>query len=195
MLVAALAALLAAGCGGDGTAAAPTAAGPSGPSSKTPTSSPSATTGVSTSPTSAPRATASVSVPAAARANTPEGAEAFARFYYQEAGRAYVTTETSGIEALSLAECTGCGAMIRAVRQMQQAGEHFEEPSLQIKLVRTPIQVDGLTRVEVAGTEKAVRVLDSSGKVVRSTSRGVFTFRTDLAWRAGTWRVQRLTVL
>src|SRR6476661_9670193 len=79
---------LVAGCSG-GDEAPPGGSGTTGASSATPSSSSSTATQSSTS-TAAPE----VQVPAAATKRTAAGAEAFARFYFESVGDAYVTGET-----------------------------------------------------------------------------------------------------
>jgi hypothetical protein len=136
-----------------------------------------------------------VTIPAAAKQRTPEGAKAFAEFFYASAAKAYVSSNPTPIEALSLSSCVGCGAMIRAIGDMRNAGEHLERPSLEIKLVEVREFQPTRVEVDVAGSERAVRVLGKDGDVKRTTQAGVVTFRTQLIASPEGWRVSTMTLL
>lgn len=189
--VGAAAAVLLAGCS-DGAGAQP---GPSrgGPSSRATTST--STASASPTTTAEPSGTASVAVPAAARAHTDEGAKAFAKYYYETAATSYVTLQTAPLLFLSLPSCVGCRAMVRAVDKQREVGEHLEAASLTIKLVELRSSAKGRAEVDVAGSEKPVRVIDQQGNVVRTTNAGVVTFRTQLIWTPEGWRVSTMTLV
>lgn len=187
----AAAAVLLSGCSG-GAGAQP------GPSSRAPTSratTSASTTSTSPTTTSSPQGTASVAVPVAARAHTDEGAKAFARFYFETAATSYVTLQTAPLLFLSLPSCVGCGAMVRAVDKQREVGEHLQTASLTIKLVEIRSSANGRAEVDVAGSEKPVRVIDQQGDVIRTTNAGVVTFRTQLIWTPEGWRVSTMTLV
>lgn len=189
--VGAAAAVLLAGCS-DGAGAQP---GPASgdPSSRATTAT--STTSASPTTTASSSGTASVAVPAAARAHTDEGAKAFAKFYYETAATSYVTLQTAPLLFLSLPSCVGCGAIVRAVDKQREAGEHLMAASLTIKLVELRSHAKERAEIDVAGSEKPVRVIDQQGNVVRTTNAGVVTFRTQLIWTPEGWRVSTMTLV
>lgn len=60
------------------------------------------------SPAASPSASAAPEVPAQARAATPQGAAAFARFWFDALNRAAATGDTAELRALSTSACTAC---------------------------------------------------------------------------------------
>ncbi|NLJ54921.1 MAG: hypothetical protein GX344_12425 [Intrasporangiaceae bacterium] len=115
--VAAVAAVVLVGCnGGTEVEDPPTTASPSAPTSS-PESSPSPTELESTEeptegPTAEPtEASALPELPEAAKENTPEGAEAFIRYYFDVANIAMMTPQVGLIPTLAHADCQSCKAM------------------------------------------------------------------------------------
>jgi hypothetical protein len=81
------------------------------------------------------------------------------------------------------------------VDKQREVGEHLEAASLTIKLVEIRSSAKERAEVDVAGSEKSVRVIDQQGDVVRTTDAGVVTFRTQLIWTPEGWRVSTMTLV
>jgi hypothetical protein len=191
-MLGAVSALALAGCSdGAGAQPGPSKSGPPSSTTTTTSTAPSSTATTSASPSG----TATVAVPAAARAHTEDGAKAFAKYFYETAAKAYVTSSPTKLRALYLPSCVGCGAMTRAIDKQREAGEHFERETLAIELVEVRDINAGRAEVDVAGTERSVRVVNDRGEVTRTTKQGVVTFRTDINWTAEGWRVATLTLI
>jgi hypothetical protein len=159
------------------------------------------TTSSATTSTTTPRATttpattASVTIPAAAKAHTKDGAEAFARFYYQQAATSAVRADSSSVAALSDDSCLGCDVFVETADELAAKQHHAEKPSLTIKLVS--YRSGGLDApvVDVACREEAIRIVDSAGGTVETYKPGVITFKTGLRWTMSGWRVKDIEVL
>ncbi|MEO5982400.1 MAG: DUF6318 family protein, partial [Pedococcus sp.] len=154
-----------------------TTSGPSSPSSSTTSS---ATSGTSSS-------SSTVAVPAAASKKTPEGAEAFARFYWEEASKVLVTNDPTRVESLSATECAVCKAFGEVADKQIAQGHHAEKDPFQIKLATWTQTKQGRSVVEVAGNEIPVRTLNANGGTVRTSKAGVITWQTTMIWTEGRW--------
>jgi len=184
--VSAAAAVLLSGCS-DGAGAQP------GPSSGGPPSHPATSTSTgSASPatTSSPSGTASVAVPAAARAHTKEGALAFAKFYYEMLGDSQYRADSSGLRQLSTESCVACQAFARKADSMRARGQHLDSRSLQIAGAQvTPASVQNGFIVDVLGDDRPSKVLSQDGSVVSASQGAKLTFRTQVLWTSGAWKV------
>ena len=120
--------LLVAGCSGSGEPDA------------TPSASPSATPSASDSPTGSPSPSASPSeasdVPAAAREQTPEGAEAFAIHFMDVLNEAMVTAVPDRPEALSAGSCQFCGRALETVRELSSDNHVYDEAPARLENLR-----------------------------------------------------------
>jgi hypothetical protein len=109
-------ALAAAACSGSDPEPGPVPPTATAPSTSAPTTSPPSPTA---SPTPAPP-----TLPAAARADTPAGAESFARFWLQSLDYAYKTGNTQPLRALG--NCTACAALATGIENFYKGGGESE---------------------------------------------------------------------
>ncbi|GAB3598378.1 hypothetical protein GCM10027446_28450 [Angustibacter peucedani] len=169
-------------CQGDDGATAP-------PSPVTPTVVGTAT-GTASSPTSgAPSPTASTGeVPAAARANTAAGAEAFARYYFDRMNQALVEPETTDLAGLSAKTCSSCANLERNIALFRQDGEHLSaEPYLVTDFVELPESTTAHRAFQFALRQRKTYVLDRAGRRGRVQPEErhlaeVLLDRTDAGW-------------
>ncbi|MCH8613297.1 DUF6318 family protein [Arsenicicoccus dermatophilus] len=90
----------------------------------------------STAPASAAppiRGDATAGIPAAARAHTPEGAEAFVRYFIDQVNVAWTTPRTGLIASLSLPTCKSCTNLEKGAADMAAADSHYAKPMLTLK--------------------------------------------------------------
>ncbi len=156
----------------------------SGTSSLTPS-----TTSSSPSTTASPSSSATVAVPPAATKKTPEGAEAFARFYWEKASEVLVTNDATTVKSLSATDCSVCRAFSELADKQNATGHHAEKNPFQIKLVTWVETKQGRSVVEVAGNEIPVRTLNADGDVVSTSKAGVITWQTTMVWAENRWAV------
>jgi hypothetical protein len=94
----------------------------------------------STTPTAAPStAPPPPPLPAAARADTPAGAESFARYWLTALDYAYQTGNTSAFSDLGV--CKGCLALANAIEQVYKEGGRFEGGRLDTVSAKTSSHV------------------------------------------------------
>lgn len=179
-----------AGC--NGAEAGPTPSESAASSTTSTTTTPTGSTTTSSSPTG----TATVTIPAAARLQTDAGATAFAKFFHETASDALVTNDPTAVKALSAPGCMGCGVIIRVIEDQKIAGEHPEEARFIFKSSNIqPRSGDDPYVVDVIGTDKAVAVVDGSGRTLRSVPAVPSWTRLTLAWANDGWRVQHFAAV
>ncbi|NNM45430.1 DUF6318 family protein [Knoellia koreensis] len=171
-------------CNGDG--ADPPTTTTSGSSTSSATSSTTTTTSPST--TTAPTIDPA-SLPPEATQKTEAGAQAFAKFYWEQVGDSLASGDVRLLESLASPACEECTAVPRAIKKRATRGEHTDRSPIQVALVA--VREGGADRVvvNVAGKELAVRYVNEADEVVETTKPGVFTWATSVAWDKTTWRV------
>lgn len=119
-------------------------------------------------------------------APTPEGATAFARYWYAQLEVAYVRKDASLVEDLSAEGCNACRAFTESIRQLERDGGRVEglafrlriaEPRLverDIALVDVVYDAPETVSYDAAGTvdlrEPAVMFAEESMQLVRNSS-------------------------
>lgn len=135
-----------------------------GTSAASPTATSSASTSISSPTTAATTVTsaAAPAIPAAARAHTPEGAEAFARYFIDQVNVAWTTPKTGLISALSLPTCKSCANLERGARDLETAKARYSKPVLSADEVESSLDPAGKTVVQVSVVETPVAVLQGN---------------------------------
>jgi hypothetical protein len=131
-----------------------------------------------------------VDVPPEAKAHTSDGAKAFAGFYMEQNGDAYVSLSVSSMKALSIPGCAGCRVLMNSVAANKQQGRRAVSRSLTVDMAQVrEVSPEGTLHVEVAGTERAVSLVNAAGAVIGTTIAGRVTFLTEVRWTAQGWRM------
>ena len=160
------------------------------PSSSTasPTTSTSAPT-ASVSPTTA-SPTIDPSIPAAARAHTPAGAEAFVRYFYQQVNAAWTTPSAGIIAALSSPGCKSCSELEATAAKLTQEKQHYDGPPVTIVSAGGLADVSpGHAQVLVTFIQEHRNVVDASGHVALTDQRKTGKFVATLGWSTQGWSV------
>jgi Family of unknown function (DUF6318) len=161
-----------------------------GPSSSTssPTTTTSAPTASVTPTTAGP--TIDPNIPAAARAHTPAGAEAFVRYFYQQVNAAWTTPSAGLISALSSRVCKSCSELETTANQLLQKKQHYDGPPV------TVVSVGGLAdlspsqaQILVTFIQEHRNVVDASGHVELTDERKTGKFVATLGWSTQAWSV------
>jgi hypothetical protein len=168
--------------------AACTGGGDSPPSATSSTTSSSSSSTTSPTTTQSPSATKTVALPPEATKHTEAGAMAFARYYWEQASQSLVTNDASVLKAMGSDECSECTAVEEISSKQEADGVHSNKASYDIKIVRRVEGSKDRFVVSVAGREVPVQKLDRTGKVLRSTQAGTFSWATTVEWRSG-WQV------
>ena len=162
------------------------------PSSST---SPSPTTSTSAPPRSASPTTAGPTIdpniPAAARAHTPAGAEAFVRYFYSQLNIAWSKPQAGLITSLSAKTCKTCAALEGTAVDLAAKGSHYRGEVLTVETIGSISE----SEVLVVGEQPIGSVIDSKGAVVKSGIKvQPLKFVVTVAWPARGWLVQEIRV-
>ena len=131
-----------------------------------------------------------MAVPPAATKKTPEGAEAFARYYTEELDEAAATSQTATLTQLSMTTCETCQNFISMLDGRSARGEHGEKKSFELGAVQMdPSSPPGKPIVDVLVTDLGSRIVDKTGKVIENSAPAKLNFRYTLNWSADSWRV------
>lgn len=144
-LVLGLAAL--AGCSGSGEAA------PTLPPVRPTTAAPSVTPAPEPGPT----------LPPEALANTPTGAEAFARYYIDVLNEAARTFDPGPLQAISDPRCMTCRAYIQSFEDSAAGAERYEGGHLTVRSVSGATLAEGTQQVLLDYDAEPLKVFDSNG--------------------------------
>ncbi|MCH8627185.1 DUF6318 family protein [Arsenicicoccus piscis] len=169
------------GGGGSPTTSAPSSAPTTGTATTaTSTTTPGGATGTSTGTTKAPDPAASAAassaaiagIPAAAKAHTPAGAEAFTRYFFDVVNKAWTTPTVGAIAALSEPTCKSCSELEATAVALHGMTAHAREAPVIVQSASAGSR-DGSGRqtVILLATQVPNAVIDSSGKQSDVTER------------------------
>jgi hypothetical protein len=167
----------------NGTAAPVT---PSTPASPTTTSAPPTTTQAPVDPVLA-------KIPKAARANTQEGAEAFAKFCIEQVAQSGVKADPRLLDGLFIESCKACLAYRESAVALKSDGLHHKSPTLQVKRSSANVFSGDQVVISVEVLQRAVPVVNDSGVTVRKTKANTGVFALSLSYE-GRWVVRQSQV-
>ncbi|MFL6165025.1 MAG: DUF6318 family protein [Ornithinibacter sp.] len=162
------------------------AATPGGSSSSPSVTSASASPSASSASPSA-SAGPSVAIPAAARVKSDKGAEAFVRYFMDQAAQAWMLPDPRLIELHATKDCSACQDLAKAARDLDNAGQRYDGPPVSVRRLKvlrssgTDVAFDAMLR------ENKVRIVSASGKVVASYPERPITRAIAVKWGDGRW--------
>jgi hypothetical protein len=174
------ASLLLAACGGG---AKPDASSTS-TSPSTYTSAPTVSVSSTTAPAIDPN------IPAAARAHTPAGAEAFVRYFYSQVNAAWTAPSSGLISTLSSPGCKSCAELEATAHDLTQKKQHYDGPPVTIVSVGALAEASpGQLQILVTFVQEHRNVVDASGHVALTDQRKSGKFVATLGWSNQGWSV------
>ena len=179
------ASMLLAGCGGD--------AKPDASSSSSPTSSPT----TSSTPTSSPTAAGpkvDPNIPAAARANTGAGAEAFTKYFFAQLNVAWATPKAGLVAALSVPACKTCAAFEGTATELEAKRQHYRGDVFSVSSINLLGVGPRGHELLVVGRQEAGATVDQAGKVIETSAAQAGKFVISLRWTDGAWKAIELQV-
>jgi hypothetical protein len=179
--------MLLAGCGGD--------AKPDPSSSSTTGSAPTTT---APAPTSASPTTASPAIdpniPAAARAHTPAGAEAFTKYFFAQLNRSWSTADPSLLPPLSQPGCKTCGAFTASAASFGSKKQHYKGEIFSVSSIGALGQGPKGQEVLVVGEQKPGAIVDQAGRIIETSVAQAGKFVISLQWTGAGWTAVELQV-
>ena len=154
-------------------------------------SSPSSASSTTTSSSSSSAAYVPVKpkFPAVAKKHTPEGAEAFVRYYLESVNYAWAKPDLTALPPLGESDCESCVNLQETAKSIHTARAWLTGPPLTVKQVNHLVTVAGESLVTSVMQQEPVSRFRPDGSLL-STSTGEELRRTfSLVWASG-WHVQ-----
>ena len=181
--------LLLSGCGGDSK--------PTASSSNTTTASPTTTAAPTTtaSPTTTTRTT-DPNIPAAARAHTPAGAEAFVRYYVERWNLAWTGPHSGILSPLCQASSKSCAANEETATRLKKMGHRYDGNPVTIKFIGV-LDATNVNKYEVLANlvQERRNEIDSAGKVYVTDTRKDFRVQFLLVNTGQGWFISSLKLM
>lgn len=158
--------------------------------------SPSATTSTSPSLRSSEPTGVRPDIPAAARAHTSAGAEAFAMNYFAEVNRAWTSANAEDLRWLATPRCKTCANFVATADSLRAKGQRYAAPAVRTFAgVLLPETTPNRVVFQIPTRQQRTEVVDRTGRTVRVTdSRGVLS-EVAVVWQAGRgWRIDRIKI-
>ena len=134
-------------------------------------------------------------LPEAAKAETKEGLEAFARYWFEQLNFAYETGSSSGLDSVTSTGCEFCSNITGSLRTNYEggrwlAGGHIKTPSISTTYAA---QSDGQYQVAVQVQQAKITYFDPDGKEFRPPTPPSDTGNVMLAaFKNGAWQITDL---
>lgn len=165
----------------------------------TPTAVPSSptTSGTASSPRSSSASpSVAVSIPAAARAHTTAGAEAFARHYLAQVNRAWTIPDPTLLDGLASPRCKSCQNFLATAKSLQEDSLRYSGQPLSLSpSILLPESTTDIVFVQFVYTQQAAKVLGESGQVTREVPRESALSQFEIQWQSGQWRIREIKVV
>lgn len=129
--------------------------------------------------------------PAAAKKHTPEGAEAFVRYYLESVNYAWAKPDPSALEGLGLSTCGSCANLQANAAEIKAEGAHLTGPAMRIDMVYHVGTAINLTNVITVISALKVERVNRVGEVLNVTTPEELRRMFELTW-SGRWVVQAL---
>jgi hypothetical protein len=136
-------------------------------------------------------AAARARIPTAARAHTPQGAEAFARFYLEQVNEAWMVPDPELIRPYALESCKTCANFVGSAEWLRDHDSRYDvEPTSLGASVVLPESTADEVKVRVIQAQKASRIVSADGTEVNHYPHVSGQSEVAVAWRSSAWRVQ-----
>lgn len=130
-----------------------------------------------------------VQIPAAARAHTAAGAEAFVRFFLDQVNTAWTKPETGLVAPLGDSGCLSCKAFEEEAAELVAKHHRYAQPPglyTKVEAVGEPTK-QGRRYVKVTAIQQRVNIVDRSGKVVSTDPRKPLALTALTMWQGDRW--------
>lgn len=135
-------------------------------------------------------------VPKAARAHTPQGAEAFARFYLEQVNRAWVDADPEQIRPYALASCKTCAGLVEEAERLEASGLHYREQPIQVgESVPLPSAKASRAVIQIVSGQLDSHIVRGDGTVDEHVPAQGSVSQLDLSWVETSWRVVSVKTL
>jgi len=149
---------------------------------------------VSVSSTTAP--TIDPNIPAAARAHTPAGAEAFVKYFFERLNVAWTAPRAGILSPLCQASAIACTAFEKTATRLTNAGHHYDGNPLTIGFIG-PLGVPSTEQLGVLAivVQEPRREIDAAGKTFVTDKRKDLRFDFELLYIGQGWSVSSINLM
>jgi len=129
-----------------------------------------------------------VSIPAEAMQQTPEGAVAFVKFYFDQVNKAYMTPDAALIPPLGETECKSCEALqANAVEYVNLRHRYTTKSAELLNVAAVEGGAEGQQMVSFSLHQIQADLVDANGQVVTTTTDETYERKALLTWKEGRW--------
>lgn len=184
--------LLLSGCGGDSKPTAST----SNTTTSPPTATAAPTTTASPTTTTTTTRTTDPNIPAAARAHTPAGAEAFVRYYVERWNLAWTGPRAGILSPLCQASSKSCAANEETAARLKKTGHRYDGNPVTIKFIGVLDATDPNKYHVLANLVQERRSeIDTAGKIFLTDKREDFRVNVELLYAGNSWSVATMKTM
>jgi hypothetical protein len=184
------ASLLLAGCSGDSK---PQASSSSNIGSSPTTTAPPTTTA---SPTSKAGQATDPNIPAAARAHTPAGAEAFVKYYIERWNLAWTGPRAGILSPLCQASSKSCAANEETATRLKKTGHRYDGNPVTIKFIGVLDATEPNKYHVLANLVQERRSeIDTAGRIFLTDKREDFRVNVELIFTGNTWSIATMKTI
>lgn len=148
----------------------------------------------SASPSPSPTPSASPSgpeVPAAARKQTPAGAEAFLRYYFDELNRVSMVPDPGVLGSLGTSDCEFCQRNETTIKSLADAGHRYvTEPTRVTAAEAFGGAPKDAQYVHLEFDQLGAKIVDEAGTKVGEDKKLEAKANAALRWQGGSWKLQ-----
>lgn len=161
--------------------------------SGTVTTSPNSLTTTAPAPTTT-KPSGDPSIPAAARANSSEGAQSFTSYFLAQINDGYARLDTGFLDRLATQSCKTCGLMRQTLNGYSSASHKYVGAFVKPTYVTTASFTPDATKVFVAEDTPPRTVVNSSGKTIQTFPAEKGNYSLTLIRVRDSWRVNEIQV-
>jgi hypothetical protein len=181
---------LLAGCSGDSK---PQASSSSNIGSSPTTTAPPTTTA---SPTSKAGQATDPNIPAAARAHTPAGAEAFVRYFFERSNVAWTGPHAGILLPLCQASAIACTGLEKDATRLAKAGHHYDGNPVTIKYIGVIDATKANKYTVLANVVQEQRnEIDATGKIYVTDKRKNVRLNFELLYTGDAWSIATMKIM
>jgi predicted lipid-binding transport protein (Tim44 family) len=126
----------------------------------------------------------------------PQGAAAFARFFYAQIQRAFETGDVSVLQKYSRSECETCQNFISSVNGTRAAGGRVEGYKITVLTAVAPADTGATARVDIVRNSTESIEYDKHGKVVdRAAGHKGIEEQMNLVRVNNSWQVSKMILI
>jgi hypothetical protein len=135
-------------------------------------------------------------IPKAARAHTPQGAEAFARFYLEQVNKAWMAPDPELIRPYALESCKTCANYLKTAEWLLERTLRYNGSpmTLGVSIVAPESRKDHMF-VEMPANQEHRKILRSDGSVEETLPKRLAGAQVELEWNSGAWRIIEVRVI